>query len=602
MANNKKLNMQLNSFSQPITKRKQYNTELIQTALHSITNDGKSIYSASKEYNIPKSTLKNEIKICDWIIECAQKGDPRTKDDLIQAAIKYDIYENKNPRFGKNGPSKKWLKNFLIRHPNVTFRKPEQLSKASATVTSQDIDIFFQVLEKWFIDNGHQDLFLHAERWFNLDESCFDLNSTPDRVLAPKGAKTVYSVNSTNLHDNITTTFCFSANGSVWPVQVLFNKTFSKLEEVSYAAGETGKKFWFAKTEKGWQTKESFLSYFEKIDEELTLRKIQRPVVFCFDGHASHDNIDLFLYCKERDIIIVKFPPNATNILQMADTSIFAPTKKNFRSEVTKYKHEYGKINLSHGDFIKILSRVMDKTMTADLIKNGFRGTGIFPFNRKNVHDDRLIGTVHQHTSLNDDNTLSNIPVINNSQNIKIETQFELMSLSIDIIQDDSHVGCSQNFISYHDDHITNNNEGSSTNDKTDTQIIDQQLKIIIPTNSNSISQENCLKIEENNREPILLSPAEFSRKGVKRLKKPLNYVMTADEVVEQRLADIREKEKILKEKEERKAIREQNKLIRENNVKIKKEMADKRKEIQATKVLIEPKKRGRKPKSMQQN
>ncbi|KAG5674292.1 hypothetical protein PVAND_004270 [Polypedilum vanderplanki] len=489
MANNKKLNMQLNSFSLTKTKRKQYNAELMQTALDSITNEGKSIYSVSKEYNIPKSTLKgklaikidskkagtkpiisieNEIKICDWLIECAKKGDPRTKDDLIQAAAQYDAYENKVSRFGKNGPSKKWIRNFLIRHKNISFRKPEKLGKASATVTSQDIDNFFHILEKWFIDNGHQDLFLHAERWFNLDESCFDLNSTPDRVLAAKGAKTVYSVNSTNLHDNITTTFCFSANGAVWSVQVLFNKTFSKLEEISYAA-----------------------------DEELTLRKIQRPVVFCFDGHASHDNIDLFLYCKERDIIIVKFPPNATNILQMADTSIFAPTKKTFRSEVTKYKHEYDKTNLSHGDFIKILSRVMDKTMTADSIQNGFRGTGIFPFNRKNVYDDRLIGTAPQHAALDDDNTiLSNIPVINNSQDIEIETQYDLMSLSIDIIQDDSHID------SYH-------------------------------------------TIDEIIREPILMPPAEFSRKGVKRLKKPLNYVMTADEVVEQRLADIRENEKM---------------------------------------------------------
>ncbi|KAG5669933.1 hypothetical protein PVAND_000222 [Polypedilum vanderplanki] len=417
--------MEMNSNSLAIKKRKLYSKEHLVTAIHQVKNNISTIYTASKQYKIPKSTLrfhltertvnkvgpkqvlsvKSELKISEWVIDCASKGDPRTKEDVLQAAAQFDAFENKPIKFGTNGPSNIWLQGFLKRHPNLSFRKPEAIGKASATVSKQDIDNFFNTFNAYIRKNGLEKLFDRPDAWYNLDETSFDLNDNPDRVLAARGSKSVYKVNGTGLHDNITTTFCFSAAGDVLPPQIIFNKSFSRIEDVSYAAGETGKKFFFARSEKGWQTQDSFKSYVERLDAELCSHGVERPIVLLLDGHASHKSIDLYLWCKSREIILLLLPPNTTHILQMCDTSVFGPTKRAWRVEINKYKREKLKTNVDQTDFIKILSRVMDKVMIPETIKNGFKGTGMFPFNRHNVHDDRIIG-VHpsNNTSLSSTN------------------------------------------------------------------------------------------------------------------------------------------------------------------------------------------------------
>jgi hypothetical protein len=263
-----------------IKKRyKQYSKANIENAKESVQNGEQTIYSASKAYGVPYNSLKDcfnddsdkkkgkptvisaasEAKIADWIKVCAQRGDPRTEKDLLDAAAQYDKFENKPAQFGENGPSKKWLRSFISRHPDVTFRKPEAIGKASATVCIEDIDKFFSTFKEYLHRENLEHLLLRPDAWYNLDETSFDLNTPPKRVLAAKGTKSVYTVNSSNLHDNITTTFCFGADGSVLPPQIIFNKSFSKLDEVYFAAGESGTKFFFTQTGKGWQVCELFV-------------------------------------------------------------------------------------------------------------------------------------------------------------------------------------------------------------------------------------------------------------------------------------------------------------------------------------------------------
>ncbi|KAG5677525.1 hypothetical protein PVAND_007280 [Polypedilum vanderplanki] len=89
---------------------KRYNSDVIKLALNEIKSEKISVYAAAKKYHVPKSTLQisilnnkkkksgspqiisieNEQKIADWIKECARKGDPRTKEELFQAAIQFD--------------------------------------------------------------------------------------------------------------------------------------------------------------------------------------------------------------------------------------------------------------------------------------------------------------------------------------------------------------------------------------------------------------------------------------------------------------------------------------------------------------------------------
>ena len=398
-------------------KYHQYTEEVLEKAIECVKSKELSLYAASKKFQVPKITLlskvqnqhpgnvgakpvisaESERKIADWVIECAKKGDPRTKDDVLRAAIEFDKFENDHPRFSENGPSKIWFKGFMERHPDVSFRVPEQLGKASAIVCEEDVDRFFGKFYSWLESENLLHLLDRADAFINLDETSFELNVIPKRVLAKKGSKTVYNVNNTKQHDNVTVTFSFNAAGEILMPQVIFKTSFTGLQEVCYSAGLTGTKFFFVQSQNGWQTQETFFEYVKKLSDELMLKGVERPVIIFCDGHASHINYHLYEWCRAHGIIIVLFYPNCTHILQMCDVAVFGPAKTGWRREVINYKREHKKSELDHSDFITILSRVMKQTMTPETIKNGFRATGIYPFNSQAIHRERILGT--QNTS-----------------------------------------------------------------------------------------------------------------------------------------------------------------------------------------------------------
>ncbi|KAG5673183.1 hypothetical protein PVAND_003250 [Polypedilum vanderplanki] len=223
---------------------------------------------------------ESEKELADWVIEHAERGDPLLKTDVLQAATQFDMLQNNPPRFGKDGPSKKWFNNFMSRNPKITFRKPEPLGKAAAVVCEEDVDRFFYYFRNWLEKNDLLHLLNRPEAFMNLDETGFDLNAAPNKVLAKRGAKTVYTVHSAKVHDRITVTFCFNAAGETLRPQIIFKKNFSGLLQVAYASGQAGTDFLFCKSEDGWQTQSTFFEYVKKLeDQDLTNKNIERPVI-----------------------------------------------------------------------------------------------------------------------------------------------------------------------------------------------------------------------------------------------------------------------------------------------------------------------------------
>jgi hypothetical protein len=137
---------------------RQYTEDSLQAALETIGNGSLTIYAASKQYSIPWSTLKKRINnptrqrvggipvlspekenlLADWLIKCAELGDPRTRDELLSAAGNF-VDEN-NQKIFKNGwPTASWLQGFMKRNPKVAFRTPSTVSRASANVSPADM-------------------------------------------------------------------------------------------------------------------------------------------------------------------------------------------------------------------------------------------------------------------------------------------------------------------------------------------------------------------------------------------------------------------------------------------------------------------------------
>lgn len=173
-----------------------------------------SLRGAQKKFNVPKSTLFEKIKgnitakcrsgpksilstveeasITDWAIKCSSRGQPRTPLD-IRFAAKAII--EKFPRksvFKDNLPSHTWYQSFLRRNSSLKARKPEALSASSANVSEEDLKGWWTNIDQYLEENNLKHIMNCPERIANCDESMFEFNPKPGKVLVEKSSKNSY--------------------------------------------------------------------------------------------------------------------------------------------------------------------------------------------------------------------------------------------------------------------------------------------------------------------------------------------------------------------------------------------------------------------------
>lgn len=138
-------------------KRLNYAPETMDTALKLIKNDGVSVRSVSKMFNIPRSTLQDKLlsrykgtgnygaptvlsleeeeKIVDWIVYLGELGFPVTKVQLIETVTKLISNLSRPNPFQDGIPGRHWYAGFLKRHPKISKRVPQSLTTSRAAIT-----------------------------------------------------------------------------------------------------------------------------------------------------------------------------------------------------------------------------------------------------------------------------------------------------------------------------------------------------------------------------------------------------------------------------------------------------------------------------------
>ena len=97
--------------------------------------------------------------------------------------------------------------------------------------------------------------------------------------------------------------------------------------------------------------------------------------------HLFFESISL---TKKETIHILLLPPHTTNILQPLDVGVFRPLKANLPKltdglKLLSVTGNCAQINKTN--FTAVFKGALNKTMCLSIIKNGFRKTGIYPFN-----------------------------------------------------------------------------------------------------------------------------------------------------------------------------------------------------------------------------
>ena len=123
----------------------------------------------------------------------------------------------------------------------------------------------------------------------------------------------------------------------------------------------------------GWMDTEVFAEWFERFSNQIT----ERPLLLLFDGHMTHVSLGVIKKALEDDIIIVKFPPHVTDVLQPLDVSCFGPLKRKWEMLLQERVNLFAaRLQLSKGDFVNQLCKIWRDGLKPDNIVSGFASTG----------------------------------------------------------------------------------------------------------------------------------------------------------------------------------------------------------------------------------
>lgn len=154
-------------------ERFKYSEGQMETAIEAVRSRRLKLNQAAREYNIPKGTLSKKVRgltiegrrmgpvpvltkqeektLEDWIVGKAKIGFPM-HIDYVKEVMKDTDRENP---FKDDRPGDKWCKLFLKRHPLITQRNAEVISRGKACLTEASIRKWFQELEDYLKQKMH---------------------------------------------------------------------------------------------------------------------------------------------------------------------------------------------------------------------------------------------------------------------------------------------------------------------------------------------------------------------------------------------------------------------------------------------------------------
>lgn len=417
------------------------------------------------------------------------------------------------------------------------------------------------------------------------------------------------------------------------------NFQFCSSETNDLIITECGANYVISASDSGYQTQETFEGFvrdnlIKELDLKGVIRNTQNPIFYFLDGHKSHYSFKFIMWCRENFIIIIAFFPNATRILQMCDVAMYGAGKKHYIREVQRWKIETKNAELDEVSFVKILKKVNDQFIKKESIINGFRVTGIQPFNVENVLFDRCIGFNPSTSNISAKSGTKESPPENGilepltqavSPTTKTSESVLPMKLNLELQNKSTEPGSNTlPSLSLSDDYDDESTEPSSSaqvlkaieeiyertsniitpyvetnhpNDNFLVKSVEQFLTLLsakikssqvqtslepfAPPNSSlqSTSQSSSLVSDDPSISVILAPTKPFQRSALRRTYKALNYgVMTSDEMgkkfEDMENAKILANEEKEQKKLERKERKEQNEFIKN----IKKEKAEEKK------------------------
>ena len=380
--------------------------------------NGKSIKQICKEHGVPYNTVlrwqtynKNcvlgtgrscvfsadhENLIVIYLVYCAAYGFPQAEHQLQQMIKSFVAYAKiKNP-FENGIPGRYWLKNFKKRnHEPLRTRNREGLSIGRAkSLTPSNISQFFIDTYKPLYDLYGLQFKPHCI--WNLDETAFQALKNAMKVFVGSVSKNAYSLTSNSTKGSFTVLFCGSAAGVYLPPFTIY-KSKSGLTRGAVTGGAKDAAYGF--TPSGWMEGPTFQTWFCKFFLPAVKKVDAHSAhILFYDGHNSHLTYETFHFAKQYNVHIICLPPNSSHATQPLDVGVFKSVKQVYSKIVQNWWTESNYQNIDRNVFPLLLKQLWAK-LDSTWIVNGFKKTGLYPFNANALADK----TIH---SVDDDDII----------------------------------------------------------------------------------------------------------------------------------------------------------------------------------------------------
>lgn len=275
----------------------------------------------------------------------------------------------------EGGLSEMWWRSLLKHHPEISLRKSQNFGMVRTTlITRQTIEAYYRHLLETLHDNSIGNLLDKPHLIFNADESGFEFDAINKIVAAAKGARHMLRI-SKGQHEKVTVLTCVSAAGNSIPPMFIFKSLSGRVPTRVGEGAPTGTLFTGQKS--GWIDKDLYLKWFREVF--LKYIPMERPVLLLVDGHKAHVTQDVIEVAVENQILVFCLPAHASHLLQPIDLSLFGPLNKGWVKACAAF-HHLTSVVVNQRNFAKIFNVAWHSSNTPDVIRGGFRRSGIYPF------------------------------------------------------------------------------------------------------------------------------------------------------------------------------------------------------------------------------
>ncbi|CAC5358555.1 unnamed protein product [Mytilus coruscus] len=324
-------------------KYRNYALEDIKNAVQMVENKSMSIRSASRQYNVPKTTIIDKLN-----------GRSSLQARSGPNPVLYECEEE-------------ILVHWVIDMAKIGYGQTKQ-------------QLLYTV--KTILDHDGRKIPLKD----NLpDESGCPQDPKSGKILAAKGSKIVYSTCSAD-KSQITVLACMSATAHYLPTMFVFPG-----ERFRYNLLEGFTEAVLGRTKTGWMDSELFYTWVrDHFISAIQDRKVKRPVILLVDGHTSHISLETAQLCKSENVILYCLLEHASYILQPCDVTLFGPLKKHWRDSVRDYQFKNPGEFVTKGTFASVFKSAWVNATTVDVAIKGFRHMGLYPFSVESVDKSKV--------------------------------------------------------------------------------------------------------------------------------------------------------------------------------------------------------------------